>query len=198
MALPPYLLIPFGTALVYALATVVLKRALNHRVSPWLVAFVSNWTMTLLYLPLYFFGASVGTPVQFGHAALAAVTFFVGQIFTFLALGRGDVSVATPLLGTKVIFVALLTKRCAVARPRPLVPSGLGGLSLQPLGHDHARRVRSIAAPARRFERDPPAPSAGPNAAITRSAALRSDRGGMLSRRDRARTRFRRRRRIRS
>ena len=38
----------------------------------------------------------------------AAVTFFVGQLFTFAALRKGDVSVATPLLGAKVIFVALL------------------------------------------------------------------------------------------
>jgi drug/metabolite transporter (DMT)-like permease len=29
------------------------------------------------------------------------------RVFTFLALSRGDVSVATPVLGTKVIFVAL-------------------------------------------------------------------------------------------
>ncbi len=43
------------------------------------------------------------------RAALAGLLFFVGQIFTFLALSRGDVSVTTPVLGSKVIFVALFT-----------------------------------------------------------------------------------------
>jgi drug/metabolite transporter (DMT)-like permease len=47
------------------------------------------------------------------HLLLAPVLcgflFFVGQILTFRAIARGDVSVATPLLGAKVMLVALFT-----------------------------------------------------------------------------------------
>jgi drug/metabolite transporter (DMT)-like permease len=39
---------------------------------------------------------------------LAGTAFFIGQVFTFIAISRGDISIATPVLGTKVIFVALL------------------------------------------------------------------------------------------
>jgi lipoprotein signal peptidase len=34
--------------------------------------------------------------------------FFLGQVFTFAALARGDVSVVTPLLGMKVILVTVV------------------------------------------------------------------------------------------
>ena len=42
-----------------------------------------------------------------GHAVLAGTAFFIGQVFTFIAISRGDISIATPVLGTKVVFVAL-------------------------------------------------------------------------------------------
>jgi drug/metabolite transporter (DMT)-like permease len=66
-------------------------------------------SMAVLYLP---FWAGVDFPrllVQGYKPIVAAVTFFIGQLFTFAALRKGDVSVATPLLGAKVIFVAFLT-----------------------------------------------------------------------------------------
>jgi drug/metabolite transporter (DMT)-like permease len=61
------------------------------------------------------------------HAALAGAAFFFGQVFTFLALSRGDVSVATPVLGTKVVFVALFT--VALTR-EPIPPAWWGAAAL--------------------------------------------------------------------
>ena len=43
--------------------------------------------------------------------ALVALLFLSGQIWTFVALSRGDVSVATPVLGLKIIMVAALSAR---------------------------------------------------------------------------------------
>jgi len=109
MLLPPYVLIPLGTGLVYAVAALLLKRAMEQGVGPWRVTFVTNWVLAIAFLPLWFVGNG---PFEWRHAqaaALTGATFFAGQIFTFLSLGRGDASVATPVLGTKVIFVALLT-----------------------------------------------------------------------------------------
>lgn len=34
---------------------------------------------------------------------------FVGQIWTLFSLQRGDVSIATPVLGVKILLVALFT-----------------------------------------------------------------------------------------
>lgn len=71
--------------------------------------FVTNWVMAIAYLPLIRFAGGRFTESCVWDAAWAGTAFFTGQIFTFLALVKGDASVATPVMGTKVILVALLT-----------------------------------------------------------------------------------------
>jgi drug/metabolite transporter (DMT)-like permease len=98
----------FGSAIVYTIAALCAKRALAARATVWQVNFAANMAMALLYLPLWA-GADLAKVMAQGYKPLlASVTFFVGQLFTFAALRKGDVSVATPLLGAKVLFVALL------------------------------------------------------------------------------------------
>jgi drug/metabolite transporter (DMT)-like permease len=94
---------------VYTIAALCTKRALSAGATVWQVNFAANMSMAVLYLP---FWAGVDFPrllAQGYKPIIAATTFFVGQLFTFAALRKGDVSVATPLLGAKVIFVAFLT-----------------------------------------------------------------------------------------
>jgi drug/metabolite transporter (DMT)-like permease len=102
------LVLPLISAFVYALAALMLKRATERGVGPWRVNFITNWIQCILFAPFWFTGGAAFTWDHFAHAATCGTTFFAGQIFTFLALSRGDVSVATPVLGTKVIFVAFL------------------------------------------------------------------------------------------
>lgn len=45
---------------------------------------------------------------MFWQPAIIASLFICGIVFTFLAIERGDVSIATPVLGVKVIFVATI------------------------------------------------------------------------------------------
>jgi drug/metabolite transporter (DMT)-like permease len=98
-----------GSAFVYTIAALCAKRALVAGATVWQVNFAANMSMALLYLP-FWLGADLPKLLTEGFKPiLAAGTFFVGQLFTFAALRKGDVSVATPLLGAKVIFVAFLT-----------------------------------------------------------------------------------------
>lgn len=98
-----------GSAFVYTFAALCVKRALSGGATVWQVNFAANMSMALLYLP-FWLGADLPKLLTEGYKPiLAAVTFFIGQLFTFAALRKGDVSVATPLLGAKVIFVAFLT-----------------------------------------------------------------------------------------
>lgn len=106
MPLPPYVLIPLGTAFLYAVAAVMLKRAMQDGASPWRINFVCNWIAALAFLPLWTLGDGRFEWIHIIHACTAGLTFFGGQLFTFIALNRSDVSVATPILGSKVIFVA--------------------------------------------------------------------------------------------
>lgn len=109
MSFPYYLLLPLASGIGYAVAALMLKRSMAFGVGPWRITFFSNWAMAIIALPLLLLPVEpLGTFVW--HLPVwAAISFFLGQLFTFLALFRGDVSVATPLMGTKVLFVAFLT-----------------------------------------------------------------------------------------
>jgi drug/metabolite transporter (DMT)-like permease len=111
---PPLpLLVPLGSALIYAFAALTLKRATGRGIGPWRVSFVTNWIQAAIFAPYWLTGSQPFSWLNLLHAALTGVTFFLGQVFTFLALSRGDVSVTTPVLGTKVIFVALFATALA-------------------------------------------------------------------------------------
>ena len=106
-ALP--MLVPLASGLGYAVAALMLKRG-GEGAGPWRVTFVVNWVIAVLFSLGWLFPAAHPVSLaSIGHAAISGALFFVGQILTFLALTRGDVSVTTPALGTKVVFVALFT-----------------------------------------------------------------------------------------
>ena len=103
------LLAVFGCAVVYTIGALSAKRALSAGATVWQVNFAANMAMSILFLP-FWFGADVTRMLTDSYKPiLAAGAFFTGQLFTFAALRQGDVSVATPLLGAKVIFVAFIT-----------------------------------------------------------------------------------------
>ena len=107
--MPPALIAPLVSAFLYAFAAMALKRATEKGGGPWRIGFVTNCVQALLFAPVWLLGGAPFTWENLLHAAITGALFFVGQIFTFLALSRGDVSVVTPVLGTKVVLVAGFT-----------------------------------------------------------------------------------------
>lgn len=109
MEFPLHLLLPLGSAIAYPLAALILKRANALGVGVWRTAFVANWLIFLLSVPVWFLFPGTGQPIPdaWWQPAAVGVLFFFGQAFTFLAITAGDVSVATPLLGSKIVLVAL-------------------------------------------------------------------------------------------
>ena len=89
-------------------------------------------------------------PSLWWQPVVAGLLFFAGQVFTLLALTTGDVSVATPVLGVKILLVALLSvvligdpigARLWTAAALSSVAIAL--LNLSP-GHPHRRVARTI------------------------------------------------------
>lgn len=107
------LILPLGAGLLYACAAIALKRALGAGIPGGWVNLLSNASMALLFQIFWIFpqsSQSHGTPfVLFLTPVACGALFFLGQACTFRAIAAGDVSVATPLLGTKVLMVALLS-----------------------------------------------------------------------------------------
>lgn len=110
--MPPALattLFPFLAALLYAFGALVLKRSSDLGVGLWRTTFVANLIVASLFSLLWLLG---GPPVQrelLWQPGVIGMCLFVGQISQFLALEKGDVSVAVPVFGLKVILVALFT-----------------------------------------------------------------------------------------
>ena len=97
--------LPLASALGYVAAVLLVKRASVYGVGLWRTAFVSNLAMGLCFAPLWLLGGGEITLAELWQPAVCAGLFFTGQVFTFLALA-GDVSLATPVMGLKILFVA--------------------------------------------------------------------------------------------
>ena len=104
------LLLPLVCALIYVVGALAIKRAAAFGVGVWRTSFLSNVAIALLFVPMWFgYGGQVHPLADYWQPAVTALCFFGGQALTFFALSRGDVSVATPVMGTKVILVALFS-----------------------------------------------------------------------------------------
>jgi len=100
---------PLLAALLYAFGALVLKRSSDLGVGLWRTTFVANLIVAALFSFLWLLG---GPPVEkelLWQPGVIAMCFFIGQLSQFLALEKGDVSVAVPVFGLKVILVAFLT-----------------------------------------------------------------------------------------
>ena len=87
----------------------MLKRASDLGADVWRTTRIINYATALASLPLWLLGGTIPPASLWWQPPVAAVLFFSGQVFTLLALNIGDVSVATPVLGLKIMLVALLS-----------------------------------------------------------------------------------------
>jgi drug/metabolite transporter (DMT)-like permease len=109
LRLPFHLLLPLFSAIGYVIAALLLKRASDLGADVWRTTRIINYTSALVAAPLWLLGGTIPSSALWWQPAVGGMLFFAGQIFTLLALNTGDVSVATPVLGVKILLVALLT-----------------------------------------------------------------------------------------
>jgi uncharacterized membrane protein len=100
-------LLPLGAAFGYALGALAIQRALGLGASVAVVNLVCNLVMGLLFQALWLLPGAAFPLHWVLCPVLCGGLFFLGQIMTFRAIKAGDASVSTPILGTKVLFVAL-------------------------------------------------------------------------------------------
>jgi drug/metabolite transporter (DMT)-like permease len=107
--LTPDAYIAAGCAVTYAAAMLLIKRSYQHGVRPYqhlLFGTVVQGAVFALLLPFAEFPDHAGALVL---PAIAVASFLTGQFFTVMAIFRGDASLQTPLMGTKVVFVTVLS-----------------------------------------------------------------------------------------
>ena len=144
------LILPLGAAFLYACGAIAVKRSLGAGISGSWVNFLCNAVLAIFFQVFWFFQGSLLTPSSISAPAVCGALFFLGQIATFQALSSGDVSVATPLLGTKVILVALFSL-FIIGKPLPsswsfaslLASIGIALISYSP-GGAHRRLISTL------------------------------------------------------
>ena len=128
----------------------LLKRASDLGADVWRSTRIINYTQALMAVPFWLLGGTIPGFSLWWQPVVAGALFFAGQVFTLLALTTGDVSVATPVLGVKIVLVALLSvvligdpigARLWTAAALSSVAITL--LNLSP-GHSHRRVARTI------------------------------------------------------
>jgi drug/metabolite transporter (DMT)-like permease len=137
MSFRVHLLLPLASSLFYVLGVLLVKRASDLGVGVWRTTFVANVAMALVFLPLWLVPGD-GVPWdRIWQPALVAGLLLVGQVAGFYALSRGDVSVATPVLGIKVILVAWWTTWMLgeSVSPRLWLAAGLSTAAIGLLGY---------------------------------------------------------------
>src|SRR5690348_8131879 len=91
----------------FAASALAIKRGNELGVDAWTATLASNLATVAGFLCLWPLGGNFPGYQYLGQPALVALLFIVGQWLAFLAFAQGAVSVATPILGTKIILVAL-------------------------------------------------------------------------------------------
>jgi drug/metabolite transporter (DMT)-like permease len=96
------------TALVYAVATFLMRKSVLQGIGLQTQLFFVGIAITAASVPLF---AVTGAPdpATIGPAVIAGAFFGLGQLFVTIAIVTGDASVQTSLMGTKVLWVALFS-----------------------------------------------------------------------------------------
>lgn len=103
------LALPLLASFLYAVGSWELKLGLRRGAGSRAVTALSNLAMAGWSAPLILFFPGQFHTDGFVGAAVAGSTLFLGRLCAIRALSHGDLSHATPILGTKTVFVALLS-----------------------------------------------------------------------------------------
>ncbi len=124
-------LLPLASGAGYVAAVLLIKRASVHGVGLWRTAFVSNIAMGLCFAPLWLLGGRDLAWTALWQPAVGGALFLGGQVFTFMAMA-GDVSLATPVLGLKILFVAAASSLLVAEPVRPAwwIAAALGTVAI--------------------------------------------------------------------
>lgn len=106
--MPLHLLFPLFSSVVFVLGMMFARQAISRGASSWSGTFLANLWLGLSWFAVELWQPGVLPLAGWWQAALVGLSFVLGQMFTYIAFRYGDVSVATPVFGVKVIIVAVM------------------------------------------------------------------------------------------
>jgi drug/metabolite transporter (DMT)-like permease len=107
MHVPAYLILPAAAAVIYTISSLLFKRGYEEGAGTLATFHWSNLISMPVFLPLFFIHPGPFPVTEWWRPGLVAALMYIGTWITFVAIRRGDVSMVTPILGTKVVLVAV-------------------------------------------------------------------------------------------
>lgn len=95
-------------ALGYSLAALFTKSALQQGCGILRFSFICNLVFVLFFGLLLYPGIDLSANLGWELPILAGSLFFLGQVLTFSAIRVGDISIQTPIMGSKAVFVTII------------------------------------------------------------------------------------------
>ena len=137
-----HLLFPLLSSILFVIAATFAKQATVRGVSPYTATALSNFLLALCW---FAFGCTQNEWLPMSgwwNALWIAIAFVSGQLSTYLAFRLGDVSLATPVFGVKIIIVAFISSivHQSGIEPRTWIAAGLAtvGVIVMQLGGSSA------------------------------------------------------------
>lgn len=103
-----HLLLPFCSSVLAVVGLLFLKRAQENGVSTWSAMILVCWSSACVFPLLTLLGGTMQPLSLLWQPAIIGFLFLAGQFLTFLAVKVGDVSIAAPVHGSKVLMVPLV------------------------------------------------------------------------------------------
>jgi drug/metabolite transporter (DMT)-like permease len=116
-----HLVLAFLAGGLHAAGSLLFKRSFAEGASTRQAFHISNLLGALVYLPLLAFESRPIPWHLVWQPAAVGFAIFAGNLSTFAAIRRADVSLVTPLLGTKVVFVAAGSVLLAAGAVSPFI-----------------------------------------------------------------------------
>jgi len=104
-----HLLLPLFSSITFVFGMMYARKAIGRGASAWSGTFYGNFWLGFSWLLVGIFRWDVMPVADWWQAAIIGLLFFSGQFFTYAAFRYGDVSVATPIFGVKILLVAVLS-----------------------------------------------------------------------------------------
>lgn len=98
-------MLPLGSSLLVIVGLLLLKRAQGRGVSTWTVIILVCCSSAAVFPALTLLGGTMQPASMLWQPACIGALFLAGQAFMLLAVKYGDVSIAAPVLGIKVLLV---------------------------------------------------------------------------------------------
>ena len=141
---------PFGSSILVVLGLLFLKSAQERGVSSWTAMIVVCWSAAAVFPVLTVFGGTLQPITSLWQPAVIGALFLSGQLFMLLAVAQGDVSIAAPVLGVKVLMVPAAAQFFVEEdlSPRIWIAAAIAviGIALVQTNDAQVRRARILAA----------------------------------------------------